>query len=70
MFSVSPSDPCEVRPVWASWEMFSFAEEVDIHLGFSLVLSLFFFFFPIGEAVGLVGLLSTAPCYSGGDVMR
>ena len=29
-----------------------------------------FFFFPIGEAVGLVGLLCTAPCYSGGDVMR
>ena len=25
--------------MWASWEMFSFAEEVDIHLGFSLVLS-------------------------------
>lgn len=69
MFSVSPSDPCEVRPVWASWEMFYFAEEVDIHLGFSLSLSLFSFV-PIGEALGLVGLLCTAPCHSGGDVMR
>lgn len=33
--TVSPSDPCEVRPMCASWEMFCNAGEVDIHFGFS-----------------------------------
>ena len=64
----SPSIFC--FPQWSRWSKTCVGLLGNVLLCWRSRFPPWVLFLPIGEAVGLMGLLGTAPCHSGGDVMR